>query len=113
MAVDWDLSELNTLAADLGKATAATAAAAAIAVTKTAHDIETTAKALCPVDTGNLRNSISTDIHGLEAEVGPTASYGGYVELGTVKMAPRAYLGPALDRHAPEFVAAIEAAAKL
>lgn len=43
------------------------------------------AKALCPVDTGNLRNSITHQV--VEGEqavyIGSNSSYAGYVELGT------------------------------
>ena len=64
---------------------------------KAARDIERDAKAFAPVDTGNLRSSISTDVtvtgRSVLAEIGPTASYGEYVELGTSRMAPHAYLG--------------------
>lgn len=102
-----DVSQLNRLAVDLGRAGAAVVPLASTVIARTAHDIEGTAKALCPVDTGNLRGSISTTAAGLTAEVGPTASYGGYVEFGTSRMAPRAYLGPAFDRHAWQLPAAL------
>lgn len=46
------------------------------------------AKDLCPVDTGNLRNSIkSTVIDGKEMHVGTKTKYGIYQELGTGKYA--------------------------
>lgn len=64
-----------------------------------------------PVDTGNLRNSISYDTQTLansvRAEIGPTAEYAPYVEEGTSKMEPQPFLGPAFDRN----LAAIEEAA--
>lgn len=44
------------------------------------------AKKLCPVDTGNLRNSIAhtvTDVNEQAAYVGSNAEYAAYVELGT------------------------------
>lgn len=44
------------------------------------------AKKLCPVDTGNLRNSIThmvTDVNEQAAYVGSNAEYAAYVELGT------------------------------
>ena len=103
-----DVSDLNKLAADLGRASGAVVAATSRAITKAAYDIERDAKAFCPVDTGNLRNSISTDARGLSAEIGPTAAYAAYVEYGTSRMAPQAYMGPAFDRHAGELVTAIE-----
>lgn len=103
-----DMADLNQVAVDLNRASFAVANKATIVVRKTALDIEATSKAFAPVDTGALRNSIGTDTHGLEAEIGPTVNYGAYVEFGTSRMAPAAYMGPALDRHTPAFVAALE-----
>lgn len=103
----FDTSGMRELKTDLGKLSARAIPTAMRAVAKTAHDIEATAKQLAPVDTGNLRNSISADIHGLTAEIGPTASYGMFVEEGTSRMAPQPYMGPAFDRHVPAFEAAM------
>lgn len=106
MSVTFDASELNALAADFSNAAGAVGALGAKAVKKTAHDIQTTAQLFVPYDTGNLHNSISTDITGdgrfseIAAEIGPTAEYGHYVEAGTSTNAPAAYMGPAFDRHA-------------
>lgn len=107
---DFGVSELNKLAADLEEAGLVTASRGAKLVRKTAHDIEATAKQFAPVDTGALRNSIGTDItaNGLAAEVGPTVDYGPYVEFGTSRMAPRSYMGSALDRHSPDFAQGVE-----
>ncbi|WP_426566383.1 HK97-gp10 family putative phage morphogenesis protein [Angustibacter sp. McL0619] len=108
------IDQLNSLSADLGKASARVGRLAAVAVRASASDIERNAKLFCPVDTGNLRNSISTDLRGdgrslaMEAEIGPTANYGAYVEFGTSRMAPHAYMGPAFDRGAVLFQLAIE-----
>lgn len=96
-----DFSEIHRLAADLTKAGAVAGVQAALAIQKTATDIERDAKIAAPVDTGFLRSSISSDVRGLHAEVGPTAEYGVYVEYGTSRMAPQPYLGPAFDRNAP------------
>jgi len=112
--ISFDVSDLNRLAADLSGAGARVGAGAAQVVRASAYRVEAEAKAFAPVDTGNLRNSIGTDLIGdgrgasIEAQVGPTANYGAFVELGTSRMAPHAYLGPALDRAEPDFVAAIE-----
>ena len=48
------------------------------------------AKKLCPVDTGNLRNSIThqVDSEGHSVYVGTNSDYGAYVELGTGKYYP-------------------------
>lgn len=101
--------QLSQLAADLGHASVSTIRDGSKLVAKTAADIERDAKAFCPVDTGNLRNSIGHEMTGaLSAEIGPSASYGGYVEYGTSRMAPQAYMGPATDRNNPAFYAGVE-----
>lgn len=111
--VTFDVSELNTLAADFGKAAGAVGDKVAQVLRKTAMDIEADAKMFAPVDTGNLRASIGhTDLAvtagALETVIGPTAEYGAFVEFGTSRMAPHAYMGPALDRRTPGFVSALE-----
>ena len=106
-----DFSELTRLAADLGKASADVTRKASMVVRKSAFDIERFAKTRAPVDTGNLRNSISTAVGsgGLSAEIGPTAHYGIYLEYGTRHISPpRPYMGPATAAVEPSFVEAIE-----
>lgn len=104
----WDFSEFDALSADLTAAGAAAVPRARTAVAKAAADVQARAQIAAPVDTGFLQGSISTTNRGLEAEVGPTAHYGVYVEMGTSRMAPQPYLFPALDVVAPGFVDAIE-----
>jgi HK97 gp10 family phage protein len=107
VTINADFSELNVIAIELGAVSAAAVRLARVAVERTAYAIEADAKALCPVDTGNLRSSISTTVFALSAEVGPTAAYGGYVEEGTAHMGPQPYMGPAFDRRAPELADAL------
>lgn len=110
----FDVSELNTLAVDMGLAAGQIGAKAATVIRKTAYAIERDAKVFSPVDTGNLRSSISTSFEGdgrfavLIAEIGPTADYARFVEEGTSVNAPQAFMGPALDRNTPGFVAGME-----
>ncbi len=105
-----DAGELASLAADLGKASGAVTKQAQQAVRKAAFDVEAKAKAAAPVKTGNLRNSISTTVKGggLEATIGPTASYGVFVELGTRSNRPQPFLQPAADAVMPELAQAFE-----
>jgi HK97 gp10 family phage protein len=107
-----DGAELGRLAADLRSAPHRVGVKALVVVRKTALDVEADAKALAPVDTGNLRSSIGrserTWSDGIEVEVGPTAFYGGFVEWGTSRHGPQAYMGPALNRREPGFLAAME-----
>lgn len=105
-----DNSEVTHLAFDLAAAPARVAVKTGRAIAKTAHDIEADAKAIVPVDTGFLKNSISTDVHrdSLSAEIGPTANYGRFVEEGTSRMGPQPYMRPAYDRRKEGLVQAIE-----
>ena len=82
---------------------------ASAVVRKVAFDTEADAKALAPVDTGNLRNSITTAVtgNGLTAAVVATASYAPFVEGGTSRQAPRPFMGPATDRNTPLFYEAM------
>lgn len=99
-------------------------------VHKGAKQIQAYAKGLCPVDTGYLRNSISTDVHwqgntcigiiGTNVEYAPYVEYGTgiYSSLGTGRQTPwlfplgdgtfrwtkgqmpQAFMTPALDNNA-------------
>lgn len=57
------------------------------------------AKDLCPVDTGNLRNSITHTADGKAAYIGTNVEYGKYVELGTRHQKAQPYLKPAAANH--------------
>lgn len=111
------IDELNTVEAELRTARGRIGSKGSAVVRAAALQVESLAKQFVPVDTGHLKGTISPEFSGdgrfggMEAEIGPTASYGGYVEWGTSRMAPHAYMGPALDRVAPDFVAACEAIA--
>lgn len=63
------------------------------------------AKMLCPVDTGNLRNSITHRVDEAEtaAYIATPTSYAAFVELGTVKQPAQPYLKPAITDHVSEY----------
>ena len=50
---------------------------------KTAHRIERQAKELAPIDTGELRRSITTEGSGLDYEISTNLEYSEYIEDGT------------------------------
>lgn len=51
------------------------------------------------VDTGNLKNSLVFEMTGKNSgEVRVMAEYGAFLEYGTVRMAPRPFLTPAVDK---------------
>lgn len=110
-----NIDELNTVAVELKTAQKRIGAKGSAVVRASALQVEALAKQFVPVDSGHLKGTISPEFNGdgrggaIEAVIGPTASYGGYVEWGTSRMAPHAYMGPALDRVGPDFQAAVEA----
>ena len=66
------------------------------------------AKRLCPVDTGNLRNSITHTADEDTAYIGTNVEYAPYVEFGTSKTAAQPYLRPAAQNHSEEYKRIIE-----
>ena len=107
-----DARDFDHLAVALAEVGPRTFKAAAMVTEKAARDIERDAKAFAPVDTGNLRSSIGTDLtvdaSRISATIGATADYAAYVEYGTSTMAPHAHLGPAYDRHVGEWADALD-----
>jgi HK97 gp10 family phage protein len=108
--MDFDVSGIRELATSFTQGAANVGPMAQVAVRKTALDVERDAKAMAPVDTGNLKGSIGhSDLRtvgqsgALEATVGPTAAYGVHLEFGTSRTAPQPFMGPALDRQTPAF----------
>lgn len=64
------------------------------------------------IDTGNLAGSFEIEEQqvGLRAVITVGGEYGPHLEFGTVHMAPRPFLTPALEEAAPGFVEAIKQA---
>lgn len=105
-----DASDFRKLSADLSKAAGKVGNRAQLVVRKSLVDGVAAAKNRVPVDTGNLKGSIThSDLRTVGStgtvggEFGPTANYGEYVELGTSRMAPQPFMGPAADLIAPGF----------
>lgn len=108
--MEFDASELRTLASSLTEGPRALGQLTRTVVRKTAKDVERSAKGLAPVDTGNLKSSIGTsDLRAMgtsgaiEAEVRATANYATFVELGTSRAAAQPFMGPALGKHSAPF----------
>ena len=55
--------------------------------------------------TGRLRSSITHEIEGTTGRVGTNVEYARYLELGTVRMAPRPFLRPALHKNEKKILA--------
>lgn len=70
------------------------------------------AKAITPVDTGRLRNSISHAAAKDAAYIGTNVEYAPYVEFGTVHNKAHHMLKRAATEHGAEYSAIIKAAMK-
>lgn len=131
IAIHLDDSEVHTLADDMRQQADQIPTQAERVIAKGGHDMQALAQTNAPVDTGHLKASISLDVAGLSFVLGPTADYGGYVELGVPHpyvirakpggtlafpgpsgmvfaksvvhppQAPQPYLGPAFDATLP------------
>ena len=102
------MSDLTRFAADLRENADTLTRRASQVVRKAALDTMADAKTLAPVDTGNLRNSITTDARqgDLVAVVEATADYAAAVEFG-IEQRPQPFMRPAQDRNTPGFLEAI------
>lgn len=107
--VTIDTREVAALAIDLAHAGPYAIAEAKTIIEDGATLIENSAKQYVPVRTGATRDSIGVDMDSeLAASIGPTTWYAPFLEYGTASRAPRAFMGPALDRHAEQIVAAFD-----
>ena len=70
------------------------------------------AKRLCPVDTGNLHNSITHTQSGDTEYIGTNVEYGPYVEMGTTRTRAQPFIKPALADHVDQYKQIIEARLK-
>ena len=61
--------------------------------------VERQAKEDCPVDTGRLRASITSEVSGDEGKVGTNVEYAADVEFGTVRQSAQPFLFPALEKN--------------
>ena len=103
--------DIDSFVADLTSAPFRVVMRASAVMSKTMQDIKAGARALAPVDTGNLKSSITADVTGsrgtVRGEVGPTANYGRYVENGTSRQRAQPYLRPATDAALPGYESAM------
>lgn len=78
------------------------------ALTRIGLQAETYAKRECPVDTGNLRNSITNAVDDKSAYVGTNVEYAPYVELGTSRAKAQPFLKPAATEHTDVYKRIVE-----
>lgn len=108
-----DTSELQAFGSKLGKAGVRVGARGAQIVRAGAHKMERRMKATSKVDTGAMKNSVSSSIVGdgratsILAEVGPSVDYAVYVNNGTSRMAGDDFVGRAFDAEIGGIMAAV------
>lgn len=78
-------------------------AAAKVAMTTIGLLAENYSRIICPVDTGRLRNSITSVADSETATIGTNVEYAPYVELGTSRQNAQPYLRPAIEDHLQEY----------
>ena len=104
-------AEFELIARNLNNASRQVMPKARQAMKKALGDIASGAKTRAPVDTGALRNSITTQTQGnrdyARGEVGPTVHYGGFVERGTSRTRAQPYLRPSTDAVLPGYEQAL------
>lgn len=111
--MSFDKREVREFVKDLSEAPRRVREGAIAATTKATQDSARDARALAPVDTGNLRQSIAHEMRplaggGIEGDVYATASYAPYVEYGTSTGGAQPFLRPSFDRNAPLLEQALE-----
>lgn len=103
MSVHWDINDHT------GDVLRALEGKIPVALEACGLQAEGYAKLKCPVDTGNLRNSLTHTQEGDRTEViGTNVSYAPYVELGTRRQSAQPYLKPAVADHVDEYRQIIE-----
>lgn len=115
--IDWDSSELNMLAADLGRVPGRIVNQTTKVVFRGAVNIRDSARKLAPGSryARHYPNSITYDVDAfgrpgvIEAEIGPDrnrrqGALGVLFEHGSVNNPPMAHMGPSLDLEGPKFV---------
>lgn len=110
----FDFREVYQLADDLGDAPAQARQLIGRAIVAVGARIVSDAQAAAPVDTGFHKGEIKalTDTPG-QLTIVAGAPYAGYLEFGTVHMAPRPHMMPAVDRNLPMLEAVINQIAPL
>lgn len=118
MGISHDASQVVGYSVRLRAAGGRVGAKSAALFRKAIYDIENGAKNKIreydAIDTGNMLNSVSSNITGdgrygqMTGEVGPTAEYAIYVHDGTSKMVGRPFLTDAFDMSIVPFESALQ-----
>ena len=116
--LEIDDRNMRQFATSLAAAPALSRGMVRAALSKTSADIVASAKKASPVDTGNLRASISAspvesgEDGSFYTEIGPTAAYGVFVELGTSRAPAQPFLYPTAEFHSEALTQALQSLAE-
>lgn len=102
------MSEFSRFADDLRRAATGIDRQAAVAVERVGQGALKAARATVPVDSGDLRKSLTYRRKGSVATVTSALYYSAFQEFGTSQMAPNPFIGPAAQEWGPRLVAAVE-----
>ena len=103
--VNVDMSPVLAWIANAARVQPAVYAAARDAVEETTAEIEELARYLAPERTGDLKDSIHSNVNGLQGRVYTELRYAPYVEFGTWKDPVQPFLYPAADAYEDEYPA--------
>lgn len=101
-------AEFARFARDLARAASGIDRKANAAIDRVGRGALATARVAAPTDTGALRQGLSLRRQGSRAVVESDTYYSAFQEFGTSQMAPNPFMGPAIDRWAPELVREVE-----
>lgn len=111
MSVEFDISELTDLAADLAAAGPKVTKRTSAQMTEVAAQFRDDAKADAPVDTGVLRDSIVVRGGKDYRDVVATARHAFFVEFGTGDTAPQPFMWPQVPAATKRLAEALESVA--
>ena len=106
-------NDFSAVAARINAIPAAAETGLTAAALSAAESCAEAARALVPVDSGELRESISASQAGsMSAQVTATAGHAAMVEYGTSRMPPQPYMQPAAQQARGEFTERAAAAVR-
>lgn len=110
---DIDVAEIRRFERDVEVGAQESVQEARDTVRWATFETESRGKTKAAVDTGFMRNSITSDFRGSNADVaqgetGPDAEYAKWVEHGTSRQPPQPFMGPAGDEVEPAFYERLE-----
>ncbi len=109
MTVDFDMSEVNKLAADLTRSAPAAERASSVALSVVAGKFASGARSTVAVRSGETQASIRVESDGEDAVVIADSDAAFHLEFGTSDTAPQPFMGPQIPTAARALAEALGA----